>query len=208
MIITSDNSHVFDIAFKAIQQTNTMITFWDNELICRFANNACSYWFGKKPEDMIDKMHMSKMLGYLFEKNLKYINGALSGETQMFERIIDTPDGMIRKGRVIYTPELIDGKVVGFYAYLFDIDPLDMNGQSSTPSVSSYLANSSDEMLYEVKQELEANLLNKFPGLATLANHHMVSESKLKRDFRQKYKIGIFSYYRQLQMKLAADYIR
>lgn len=208
MMFTSDNNSVSDIAYKAIHETNTMITYWDSNLICRFANNACFYWFGRKPENMTDKIHMSEFLGQHFEKNLKRMNDALSGVTQAFERIVNTPDGIIRRGSVVFSPQTIDDKVVGFYAYVFDGGPLDVNEQSSPITGPSNLNSSSNQALHEVKLELIANLLTKFPGLAMLAKHHMVSESKLKRDFKQKYGISIFSYYRLLQMRLAEEYIQ
>ena len=208
MIITCDKNQVSNTALKAIEQTNTLITFWDNNFICRFANNACHYWFERKPEEIIDKIHLSELIGHHFEENLKHMNDVLSGQAQMFERIIDTPDGLIRRGNVVYIPEIVKDSIVGFYAYLFDFGPLVNNGKSSLLSRSSQLANPSNQVSHDVEQELKAYLLTKFPGLAFLAKQHMVSESKLKRDFKQKYGKSIFSYFSLLQMQLAEDYIR
>lgn len=202
------NQRLNDIGPKALQHTSAMIAFWDKDLICRFANPAYLYWFGTKPEDMIDKMHIQDLLGPLFEKNLKYINGALSGKVQVFERMIPTPDGLLRNTRAIYTPEIKNGQVLGFYVYVTDIDPIGTDSNTTIPSGTANTSSKNDEVIYEVEQELKKNLQNCFPGLCTLAKQHNVSESKLKRDFKQKHGLSIFSFYRKLQMELAEKYIR
>eukprot|EP01012_Entosiphon_sulcatum_P065822 TRINITY_DN94820_c0_g1_i1.p1 TRINITY_DN94820_c0_g1~~TRINITY_DN94820_c0_g1_i1.p1 ORF type:complete len:385 (-),score=39.80 TRINITY_DN94820_c0_g1_i1:256-1410(-) len=202
------NKRLNDIGPKALQYTSALIAFWDKDLICRFANRAYLYWFGAKPEEMIDKMHIQDLLGPLYEKNLKYINGALSGKVQVFERMIPTPDGLLRNTRAIYTPEINDGKVLGFYVCVTDIDPIGTDSDITIPAGPANTSSKNDEVMYEVEQELKKNLQNCFPGLCALAKQHRVSESKLKRDFKQKHGLSVFSFYRKLQMELAEKYIK
>lgn len=63
-----------------------MLAYWDSNVICRFANNAYIKWFGKSKNEMIDKIHISELLGPLYEKNLPYIKAALLGKTQVLDR--------------------------------------------------------------------------------------------------------------------------
>ena len=104
-----------EFALSIADHLSAMIAYWDKNLICRFANNAYVEWFGKTKEEMIDRMHISELLGPIYEKNLPYIKGALSGEKQLFEREIPTPDGKgIRHSLATYLPEIINDEVKGF----------------------------------------------------------------------------------------------
>jgi len=87
------NKQLFELGFDVTKHTVAMLAYWDKNLICRFANNAYFEWFGVRPEDMINKMHIRDILGPLYEKNLVHINGALNGKVQVFERPIPTSDG-------------------------------------------------------------------------------------------------------------------
>src|SRR5690349_11732496 len=65
-----------------------MIAYWDKGQVCRFANNAYMFWFGKSRDEMIGRITMKELLGPLYEKNLPYINAVLTGVKQQFEREI------------------------------------------------------------------------------------------------------------------------
>src|SRR5689334_16501 len=69
-----------------------MVAYWDAEQRCRFANRAYETWFGMRPEDLIGRQ-LRELLGSLYELNLPYIEGALRGEEQQFEREIPDPQG-------------------------------------------------------------------------------------------------------------------
>jgi PAS domain S-box-containing protein len=71
-------------------------------------------------------MHMRQLLGPdLFERNLGYIQGALRGEVQTFERAIQRPDsGRIRHSLAHYLPDVVDGQVSGFYVLVHDVTEL------------------------------------------------------------------------------------
>ena len=99
-----------------------MLAYWDDNLICRFANAAYYDWFGKTPDEMIGKMEMEELLGSeLFTKNLPYISGALAGKVQTFEREIPDPSGIIRNALASYFPDISHGKVKGFFVHVADI---------------------------------------------------------------------------------------
>lgn len=101
-----------------------MLAYWDRDLVCRFANKAYVQWSGKSPEEMIDRMGMRELLGPLFEMNLPYIQGALRGERQIFERTIPTPSGETRYSLANYYPDARGGVVQGFFVHVADITVL------------------------------------------------------------------------------------
>jgi len=100
---------------------DAMLAYWDKDQVCRFANDAYRDWFGKTSEEMIDKMNMKELLGPLYEKNLPYINGALSGQKQVFERDIPLPNGSTRNSLATYFPDIQDGEVKGFFVHVANV---------------------------------------------------------------------------------------
>lgn len=100
----------------------SMIGFWDTSLRNRVANRAYSEWFGVDPGTLSGRP-MRELLGdSLFESNRPYIEAALRGEPQQFERAIPRPDGSgLRHSLANYLPDMVDGKVRGFYVVVHDI---------------------------------------------------------------------------------------
>ncbi|MGN6556885.1 MAG: PAS domain-containing protein, partial [Solirubrobacterales bacterium] len=99
-----------------------MIGYWDRDLRNRMANAAYVEFFGKSPEEMRG-IHISEVLGQeLYKKNLKYMEGALAGRPQLFDREIEIPSGEIRYTQASYIPDVgDDGTVRGFFALVTDI---------------------------------------------------------------------------------------
>ena len=100
---------------------SAMLAYWDKDLVCRFANSAYLCWFGKTSEEMIDKITLPELLGPIYEKNLPYIQGALQGKYQTFEREIPTAYGGLRYSLANYSPDISDGEVRGFFVHVADI---------------------------------------------------------------------------------------
>jgi diguanylate cyclase (GGDEF)-like protein/PAS domain S-box-containing protein len=99
----------------------SMLAYWDTEQRCRFANQAYKAWFGISPLDLLGK-HMSELLGQIYPLNLPYIMGALRGEPQQFDREIPDPTGgPPRYSQANYVPDVIDGRVRGFFVMVTDI---------------------------------------------------------------------------------------
>jgi len=111
------------IALKVIDHLSAMTGYWNTDLICQFSNSAYSHWFGKSKEQMRG-IYMRDALGPIFEKNLANIQAVLRGELQIFEREVVIPDGSIRHSLMTYTPDIVDGKVCGFFVHVADVTPL------------------------------------------------------------------------------------
>jgi PAS domain S-box-containing protein len=101
---------------------NAMVAYWDKDLVCRYANDAYVDWFGKTKQQMINRIHIDELLGPLYEKNLPYITGVLSGKKQLFEREIPIPDGSgVRHSLATYFPDIANGEVLGFFVHVADV---------------------------------------------------------------------------------------
>ncbi len=106
---------------RLVDSLPAMVAYWDSEQRCRFANRAYEKWFGVSPEALIGT-HIRELLGPLYALNLPYIEGALRGETQEFEREIPDPaGGPARFSQALYIPDFVGGKVRGFSVLVTDI---------------------------------------------------------------------------------------
>ena len=101
------------------------MAYWDKDLHCQFSNQRYLEWFGKTSEQMRG-IHMRDMLGeHLFTLNRAYIEGALAGKPQEFEREIPKPDGTIGYTLVNYVPDIdSQGVVQGFNALVTNVTRL------------------------------------------------------------------------------------
>jgi len=110
-------------ALRVVNQISAMVAYWDKDQLCMFANDAYLTWFGKSPAQIVG-MSMRDLLGPLYEKNLPYIQRALAGELQVFERQIPLPGGGFRDSVATYTPDIAGGVVRGFSVHVADVTAL------------------------------------------------------------------------------------
>jgi PAS domain S-box-containing protein len=100
----------------------SLISYWDRDLINRFANAAVRQWLGLDP-DVVRRPHLREVLGEaLFEQSLPHAQAALRGEPRTFERSFKRPDGPgLRHAITHYLPDIVDGEVRGFYSLVHDV---------------------------------------------------------------------------------------
>jgi len=110
-------------ARRVVNKITAMVAYWDAGQRCRFSNDAHREWFGRRPEEM-DGISLSELLGPYYERNLPYIQGALAGIQQVFERPVILRDGSARDLVITYTPDLVDGAVAGFSVHVSDVTRL------------------------------------------------------------------------------------
>ncbi len=103
----------------------SMIGYWDRNLDNRVANRAYHTWFGVDA-DTLPGRNMRELLGpTLFEANRPYIEAALRGEPQTFERSIQRPDGQgLRHSLAHYLPDRQGDEVKGIYVIVHDVTEL------------------------------------------------------------------------------------
>jgi PAS domain S-box-containing protein len=131
----------------------SMIGYWDRNLVCRFANHAYSQWF-KVDHRALPGRSLQSLLGKeTFEAALPYIQGALSGQRQTFERAVPRPSalGGVRHSLVHYIPETLDGEVMGFYVLAHDVSDIVESRQKLTLALrenEALLRTINQQMLY------------------------------------------------------------
>ena len=98
-----------------------MIAYWNADLHNEFGNKAYEEWFGISPEQMRGR-HIREVIGEeRYALNLPYLQGALRGEPQFFERAIKDIKEVDRYTQASYIPDVADGKVKGFFVLVTDI---------------------------------------------------------------------------------------
>ncbi|MBF0259337.1 MAG: response regulator, partial [Desulfamplus sp.] len=102
-----------------------MVSYWKNDLRCHFANHAYMEWFGKTPEQMKGTHIKDMMSPELFAKNEPFIQAALQGKSQSFERTLVKPSGETGYTWAHYVPDIDNnGTVQGFFVLVSDITEL------------------------------------------------------------------------------------
>jgi PAS domain S-box-containing protein len=100
-----------------------MVAYWDRDLGNVIANEAYVEWFGFRPEQMRG-VHIREVLGErVYAMNLPYIEGALAGEEQLFDRTLVDTTGRTRHTQASYVPDVVDGEVRGFFVLVTDVTP-------------------------------------------------------------------------------------
>lgn len=100
-----------------------LIAYWDSDKHNVIANDAYVEWFGFTPEQMRG-IHIRHVLGEtVYAKNLPYIEGALAGEEQLFDRTLVDMYGRTRHTQASYVPDVVDGVVRGFFVLVTDVTP-------------------------------------------------------------------------------------
>jgi hypothetical protein len=100
-----------------------LLSFWNRELICRYANPRHEDWF-KKPLDAILGHEMADLLGpvwfALCEPRIRL--GVLTGQTQDFALITATDDGGMAHYLNYYVPSRgANGRIIGFFCYIVEL---------------------------------------------------------------------------------------
>ncbi|MDP2152279.1 MAG: EAL domain-containing protein [Methylotenera sp.] len=111
---------------KVLDYLPAMIGYWDKSLKNRFVNKSYGLWFGVDASQIVGK-YIWELLGEdLYRLNLPYIQGALKGEFQAFERIIPNVDGSSsRHSLTHYIPDVRDdGEVQGFFVLVTDVSAI------------------------------------------------------------------------------------
>jgi PAS domain S-box-containing protein len=110
------------VSLKAILNAlPAMVGYWDRGLRNVIANHAYVEYFGVTPEEIRGR-HISQVLGpELYALNRPYLERALAGEPQLFDREIVDASGARRFTQASYVPDVADGEVRGLVVLVTDI---------------------------------------------------------------------------------------
>lgn len=99
----------------------SMVSYWDSGLRNRFANQPYLDWFGVSAEQ-IKSMALRDLLGEAaYAQSLPYVEQALLGRRQRFERTMTDAGGAVHFNTAVYVPDLEEGQVRGVFVQLIDI---------------------------------------------------------------------------------------
>ncbi len=106
---------------RLLDRLPALIGYWDRDLRNVIANAAFIDYFGFTPEECHGR-HIREILGdAVYALNLPYIQGALAGEEQLFERTLIDQYGATRFMQACYVPDIVGGQVQGFYSQVTDV---------------------------------------------------------------------------------------
>ena len=98
-----------------------LIGYWDRDLRNVIANHAYVEWFGLTPGEL-KGMHISQVVGEtIYALNLPFMQAALAGSEQVFQRTLIDVAGAVRHTQVSYSPDVVDGVVVGLFVMTTDV---------------------------------------------------------------------------------------
>lgn len=98
-----------------------MVAYWDHDLRNRFANQAYQAWYGITSESLARMTILQLMDEDSYAQSQPYIQLALQGQMQSFERSMVDVQGMERVCIVTYTPDVEAGQVRGIFVQITDI---------------------------------------------------------------------------------------
>lgn len=118
-----DSDALFHL-LRLVDQTPSMLAYWDSQLLCRYANRAYERWFGVSHDKLLGTSLQDLLGPELFAKNEPHVRGALAGTRQVFERVVPGPDGIRRNALAEYIPDIVEGNVRGFMVLVTELNDL------------------------------------------------------------------------------------
>jgi AraC-like DNA-binding protein len=191
------------------QDIHSVLSYWDKNLECKFANHETVNWFGLMPSELSGPTKLELLLGKDYSLHESYIKEVFNGKSQAFEYEKSFND--LEKKPVIatYFPDIELGIVVGFFLHL----SLKKEKNETLSSLKSYdkdgyVTLTSSNKIPQVELYLKSQLFVGFPKLEYLAKIHLISVSKLMRDFKKEHGTSPFLFFRNLQMEFASNHIK
>ncbi|MEH3139283.1 MAG: diguanylate cyclase [Mycobacterium kyogaense] len=106
---------------QLIDRLPSMVAYWDANLCNVIANNAHAQFFAKTPTEIRGRHIFELLVGELGETSRPYVEAAMSGHDQVFEKTLTDGHGVTRHVQASYLPEIVDGQVHGLYVEVADV---------------------------------------------------------------------------------------
>lgn len=108
--------------FIVFDEIPALIAYWDQDQRCCYANRSYFDWFNYRPEDLLGHTMLQLLGPDLYASNRPYIEAALRGERQQFDRdLFHRPTGETRHTQAHYIPDKVGDTVKGFTVLVFDV---------------------------------------------------------------------------------------
>ncbi|TRW77905.1 diguanylate cyclase [Mycolicibacterium sp. 018/SC-01/001] len=106
---------------QLIDRLPSMVAYWDADLCNVIANNAHAQFFAKTPAEIRGRHIFELLVGELGETSRPYVEAAMSGHDQVFEKTLVDGHGVTRHVQASYLPDVVDGRVHGLYVEVADV---------------------------------------------------------------------------------------
>ncbi|WP_129714893.1 PAS domain-containing protein [Pedobacter sp. SYP-B3415] len=190
---------------------HALLSYWDKDLVCRFANAGLSYWFGETPDNAVGKTTLKTLLGAGFEQHAIAIESVMEGykETQLLEMEVGSGKTIIAEAS--YFPDSGEQEISGFFLCLTESEEQADGYMRYVPAAEQSKfgpVQGTRECMLRVSRYLQDHILSEFPTIKEIAKAHLISSSKLMRDFRLVFHTSPHEYYRDLQMEFAERHMK
>lgn len=192
----NNNSYIF-IIFDNI---SVLLSYWDKDNVCRFANKAYSEWFGKEISESSEKLSFRKLIGNSSRIRLAMFDEVLQGKIIKFRQSYLSPAGIMTPCLITIKPYWLNNLVQGFTVQIIQVK------DSFIRNVDELVSNE-NLLMEKVGEHIRQHIFTPFIGIQDLSKLHFISSAKLKRDFKKLFDTTPFAYYRELQMKFAEHQI-
>jgi AraC-like DNA-binding protein len=191
------------------QDIHSVLSYWDSSLACKFANHETVNWFGLMPSELAGQNKLELLLGKDYRLHKSYIQEVFNGKSQAFEYEKSFNDKEKKAVIATYFPDIELGVVVGFFLHLsLKKERNEANISQRSYDREGYVPLSSSNKIPQVELYLKSQLFVGFPKLEYLAKIHLISVSKLMRDFKKEHGTSPFLFFRNLQMEFASRHIK
>ena len=106
---------------QLIDRLPSMVAYWDANLCNVIANNAHAQFFARTPAEIRGRHIFELLVGDLGETSRPYVEAAMNGRDQVFEKTLTDGNGLTRHVQASYLPDLVDGAVQGLYVEVADV---------------------------------------------------------------------------------------
>jgi len=166
-----------------------MLSYWDKDLTCRFANDAFGKWYGKQTDDVIDKVTLPELLGERYEVIAEYVKGVMRGEPQIFEREAVVAGKSKGFAIVNYIPHMVAGEVMGFISQSADVTQL-MELELELKAKNKLVVEQNTRLL-NFANIVSHNLKNHAINLATVLDFYNNATTEEEKEEMMGYLMGV-----------------
>lgn len=117
----SDLAHTAVRLRQLIDRLPSMVAYWDADLCNVIANDAHAQFFAKTPDQIRGRHIFELLVGDLGEFSRPYVEAAMAGHDQVFEKTLVDGHGVTRHVQASYLPDVVDGRVHGLYVEVADV---------------------------------------------------------------------------------------
>ncbi len=116
----------------------TLVSFWDLDLKCRFANKAHGHWFDIDHTQILGLPMHQIVSEELFSACEPKVRAALKGARQDFEQLMHQANGTTRQLMITFLPSIVDGVTTGLVSHSIDVSPVKLAEKALRDEVSAH----------------------------------------------------------------------